>query len=211
MKKKISFIKSLFNNNPIFVSCLGMCPTLAVTTTLENAYLMGLSVLLVLVFTNFIISLIRKMVTEQIKIPVYIIIIATWVTVLELLMKHYLAPLYYAFGIYLPLIVVNCIILGRALSYAATHNVKQTLGDSFKTGLGFTIAISFLGLIRECLGNNTITIMDKTSILTGYLMKYNLLPSNNVIPNNFFLTPAGAFITLGIIMGLANAFRMKGE
>ncbi len=208
MKKK-SFIKSLFNNNPIFVSCLGMCPTLAVTTTLENSFIMGLSVLLVLIFTNVVISLIKKVVAEQIRIPVYIIIIATWVTVLELLMRSYVKPLYDAFGIYLPLIVVNCIVLGRALSYASSHNVKQSFFDALKTGLGFTMAISFLGLIRELLGNNTITIMDKTSSLTGYFMKYSILPANDLTPNNFFLTSAGAFITLGILMGIINAFRKK--
>ena len=210
MRKENSFLKSLINENPVLVLCLGMCPTLAVTTTFENSYIMGLSVLFVLLFSNIIISLISKYVDEQIRIPAYIIIIATFVTILELLMGNYVPVIYKALGIYVPLIVVNCIILGRALSYASSNGVKRSIIDAFKVGLGFTLAISLLGLIRELLGTNTITIMEKITPLTGYLMKYNIFPLNNIIPNNLFITPAGAFITLGIIIGIVNAIRMRG-
>lgn len=211
MKKKEGFLKSLITENPIFVLCLGMCPTLAVTTTFENAYIMGLSVLFVLLFSNLLVSLMSKFIDEEIRIPAYIIIIATFVTILELLMNHYVSVIYKALGIYIPLIVVNCIILGRALSYASSHNIWQSIVDAFKTGLGFTLAISLLGLIREILGSNSITIMDKISPLTGYLIKYNIFINNDIIPNNLFITPPGAFITLGLLIGLVNVIRMRGE
>ncbi|MFA5407757.1 MAG: electron transport complex subunit RsxE [Bacilli bacterium] len=204
MKK---FIKSLIDENPLLVLCLGMCPALAVTTTFENGYLMGLSVLTVLVFSNFIISLISRFIDEQIRIPAYIMIIATFVTILDILMQNYMEPLSRTLGIYIPLIIVNCIVLGRALSYASKNKVGASIIDAFKMGIGYTLALSLIGLIRELLGNNTITIMDKISGLTGYISKYEIFPSNAIIPNPLFLTPAGAFLTLGLILGIINALR----
>ncbi len=209
--KKENFMKSLFDENPVFVLCLGLCPALAVTFTFENSYIMGLSVLFVLIFSNVIVSVISKFVDEEIRIPAYIIIIATFVTVLELLMATYVPALYRALGIYLPLIVVNCLILGRALSYASHHSVLKSFIDALKAGLGFMLALSILGLIRELLGNNQITIMEKISPLTGFLMEYQVFPKNNIIPNSLFLSPAGAFLTLGILLGVINAIRNRGE
>ncbi len=210
-QKKPSFFKSLIDENPVFVLCLGLCPTLAVTNTFEGSYIMGLSVLFVLLFSNFIVSLIAKFVDDHIRIPVYIIIIATFVTVLELLIEFYVPPLSKLLGVYIPLIVVNCIVLGRALSYASKNNIKNSLLDAIKVGLGFTLALSLLGFIRELLGNNTITIMDRVSNLTGYVMKYQIFPTNNIIPNRLFISPAGAFITLGLLLGLITYFRNRGD
>jgi Na+-translocating ferredoxin:NAD+ oxidoreductase subunit E len=210
-EKKLNFLKTLIYNNPLFALCLGMCPALAVTTTLENSYIMGLSVLFVLMFSNLIISLISKHVAEEIRIPAYIMIIATFVTIVELLLSAYVPAIYRTLGIYIPLIVVNCIILGRALSYASSNNVYRSIVDAFKVGLGFTIAISILGIIREVLGTNTLTIMDKISPMTGYIIKYQVFPTNSAVPNNLFVTPGGAFIALGVLLGIVNAVRMRGE
>lgn len=208
MKK---FFKWIMNENPLFVLCLGMCPSLAITTTFENGYLMGLSVMMVLLFSNVVISLIAKITDEHIRIPVYIMVIATFVAILELLINSYVEPLSKALGIYLPLIVVNCIILGRALSYASNNKVIPSIIDALKIGLGYTFALSLIGLIRELLGNNTITIMDRISALTGYMMKYEILPSNNVIPNQLFSAPAGAFLTMGLLLGIINYLRKEDE
>lgn len=204
MKK---FLKGLVDENPLFVLCLGMCPALAITTTFENGYMLGLSVLIVLLMSNTIISLISKVVDEHIRIPSYIMIIATFVTILELLTKAYIEPLSRALGIYLPLIVVNCIVLGRALSYASNHKVRDSIVDALKIGLGYTLSLSLVGLIREILGNNTITVMDHLSSLTGYIAKYEIFPANDIIPNSLFLTPAGAFLTIGLLLGIVNALR----
>lgn len=206
MKK---FLKELITKNPIFSLCLGLCSSLAVTTTFENGYLMGLSVLLVLILSNTIISVIGKYINSKIRIPVFITIIAILVTILEMSIKKYIPALSNSLGLYIPLITVNCIILGRALSYASKHKIKESIVDAFKMGLGYTLTLSVLGLIREVLGSNTITLMDKTSSLTGYIAKYNIFPSNNIIPNQLFLTSAGAFLTLGLLMGIVNA--CKGD
>lgn len=206
MKK---FLKELITKNPIFILCLGLCSSLAVTTTFENGYLMGLSVLIVLIFSNSIVSLIGKYINNKIRIPVFIGIIAVLVTILEMTIKAYIPALSNSLGFYIPLIIVNCIILGRALSYASKHKVKESIIDAFKMGLGYTLALSVLGLIREVLGSNSITLMDKTSELTGYVAKYNIFPDNSIIPNPLFLTAAGAFLTLGLLMGIINA--CKGD
>lgn len=206
MKK---FLHGLLSENPLFVLCLGLCPALAVTSTFENAYLLGLSLMIVLVLSNTIISLIAKVVDEHIRIPVYIMIIATFVTILELLMHTYVEPLSRALGIYLPLIVVNCIVLGRALSYASNHSLKESIIDAFKIGFGYTLALALIGLVREVLGSNTITIMDRISNITGYIIQYKIFPDNDIIPNVLFITPAGAFLTIGLILGIINALRKE--
>ncbi len=194
MKK---FLHSLIDENPIFVLCLGLCPALAVTTTFENGYLMGLCLLFILLLSNVIVSLVSKVVEEHIRVPAYIMIIATFVTILELILNTYIEPLSKVLGIYIPLIVVNCIVLGRALSYASNHSLLDSVRDAFKIGLSYALSLSLIGLIREVLGNNTITIMDKISNLTGYVMKYSIFPDNDVIPNRIFTSPAGAFLTIG--------------
>lgn len=206
MKK---FLDGLIGENPVFVLCLGLCPALAVTTTLENGYLMGLALTIVLFFTNIVISLIAKFIGSHIRIPAFIIVTATFVTILELLLNHYMEPIARTLGIYLPLIIVNCIVLGRGLSFASRNKLMASIVDAFKIGLGYTLALSLIGLIREVLGANTITIMDKISNVTGYILKYQIFDEGTITPNQLFLTPAGAFLTLGLLLGIINALRKE--
>ena len=194
----------LFKENPVFVLVLGLCSVLAVTTTFEKAYTMGIVVLVVLVLSNMIVSMIRKLVNEEVRIPVYIIIISTLVTIIEILLKKFSTPLYDAFGIYLPLIVVNCIILGRALAFASKNKVLDSIKDGFKSGLGYLVAISIIGFIRELFGNGTITLMDNISTLTGYKEVIHVF-NNDILPNKLFLNSGGAFIILGLVIGIINA------
>jgi len=168
-----------------------------------------MTVLIILILSNLIVSLIRKFVNEEVRIPVYIIIISTLVTICEILLNRYSKPLYDAFGIYLPLIVVNCIILGRALSYASKNKVFASIKDGFKSGIGYLVAISIFGLLRELLGSGNITIMNDISTLTGYRWIINVF-DGNILPNNLFLTSGGAFILLGILIGIINAMN-RGE
>lgn len=199
----------LFKENPVFVLVLGLCSVLAVTTTFEKSYTMGIVVLVVLVLSNLIVSLIKKFVNDEIRIPVYIIIISTLVTIIEILLHNYSKPLYDAFGIYLPLIVVNCIILGRALSFASSNKVLDSVKDGFKSGIGYLVAISIFGFLRELIGSGNITIMNDISTLTGYRWIINVF-DGNVLPNNLFITSGGAFILLGLLIGVINSMN-RGE
>ncbi len=206
MKKIFNY---LFKENPVFVLVLGLCSVLAVTTTFEKSYMMGLVVLIILTISNTIVSILRKLVNDEVRIPVYIIIISTLVTIIEIILSRYSKPLYDAFGIYLPLIVVNCIILGRALSFASKNKVFNSIKDGLKEGLGYLIAISIIGLIRELLGSGTITIMNDISSITGYRFIVQVF-NNDILPNKLFITSGGAFILLGIIIAIVNSFK-RGE
>lgn len=206
MKKIFNY---LFKENPVFVLVLGLCSVLAVTTTFEKSYMMGLVVLIILVLSNVIVSLIRKLVNDEVRIPVYIIIISTLVTISEIILNRYSKPLYDAFGIYLPLIVVNCIILGRALSFASKNKVLDSIKDSFKSGFGYLVAISLFGLFREMLGSGTITVMNDISSLVGYRWIINVF-NNDFLPNKLFITSGGAFILLGVLIGIVNSMK-RGE
>lgn len=197
--------------NPIFVLILGMCSALAVTTKFENAYIMGFCVIFVLFFSSLIVSLTRKLIPDNVKIPVYIIIIATLVTSVELLLSKYVPVMYNVLGVYLPLIVVNCIVLGRCLTVASKEKVSTSIKDAFGIGIGYTLALMLIALIREILGSNTITLMDSISSLTGYRAVYKILPDNEFFPFTFFNSPAGAFITLGLLMTLFNYLKEKKE
>ena len=198
-------LKGIISENPTFVLLLGLCPALAVTTKFENAYLMGLCVMIVLLFSNIIVSIIKKHVNENVKIPVFILIIGTFVTTLEILLEKYIPNLYEALGIYLPLIVVNCIVLGRAIEVASKESVKNSILDAIGVGLGFTLAISLIALIREELGTNTITLMDSISSITGYRAIYtNILPNSNILPMQILVSPAGSFLVLGMLIALFN-------
>lgn len=201
MKQILKIIK---NENPIFVLMLGLCSSLAVTTKVENAYLMGLSVFIVLLFSEIIVSIIKKFVPDNVKIPVYIVIIGTFVTILEIVLKEYINPLYNALSIYLPLIVVNCIVLGRVLSVSSKSNVKTSIKDSIGISIGYTLALILIALVREVLGSNTITLIDSLSEITNFKLIINVLPKNDLIPMSFMTSPAGAFIVLGILMALFN-------
>lgn len=199
----------IINENPIFILMLGLCPTLAVTNNFESAYIMGLCVLFVLIFSNLTISIIKNLVPDIVKTPTYIIIIATFVTSVEMLIKGYAPPLYDILGIYLPLITVNCIVLGRAISVASKEKVGKSLLDAIGVGLGFTFALMIIGLFREVLGSNTITLMNGISSLTGYRAVYQIFPNSNFFPLDFFIQPAGAFMTLGLFLALFNFIKER--
>lgn len=205
--KKI--LNGMLSENPVTVLLLGLCSALAVTTKVENAYLMGLSVTMILIFSELVISLIKKQVPENVKTPTYIIIIGTFVTILELIMKTYIKPLYEALGIYLPLIVVNCIILGRCIQIASKNDIKTSMLDGLGSGLGYTLVLITISLIREVLGNNTITLIDSLSSITNSKVIITVLPNIGLFPMKVFTTPAGAFITLGSIIGIINYIKRK--
>lgn len=208
MKQILKIVKS---DNPIFVLMLGLCSSLAVTTKVENAFLMGLCVIIVLLFSEIIASIIKKLVPDNVKIPVYIVIIGTFVTILEIILDKYIHSLYEALSIYLPLIVVNCIVLGRVLSVASKSNLKTSIKDSLGVGLGYTISLLAISLVREIIGSNSITLIDSLSEITGFKLVVNVFPKNNLIPMSFVSSPAGAFIILGILMALFKKVGTKNE
>lgn len=199
-----TILNGIIKENSILVLLLGLCSTLAVTTNFENSYIMGICVIIVLTFSNITVSLIKKFVTKNVEIPVYILVISTFVTILELLLKNYVHDLYNVLGIYLPLIVVNCIVLGRAIEVASKSSVKKSFLDAIGVGLGYTLVLMILGAFREILGNNTITLMDSVSGLTGYRAVYKIYTPNNLLPMNILIKPAGAFISLAFLMALFN-------
>lgn len=183
-------MNGLIKENPTFVLLLGMCPTLATTTSAINGLSMGLATMAVLVCTNFVISGIKKITPDMVRIPVFIVVIAAFVTILQMLMSAY-APdsINQALGIYIPLIVVNCIILGRAESFAAKNSPIASLFDGLGCGLGFTLGLTILGSVREILG-------------AGSVFGITLLPeTTNIL---MFILPPGAFLTLGYIIAIFN-------
>lgn len=185
--------RGIISENPALVMLLGMCPTLGVTTTALNGLGMGLATLLVLILSNTAISLVKNFIPSTIRIPCYITIIASFVTVVELLMTAYLPNLHAALGIYIPLIVVNCIILGRAEAFAAHNNVFQSLLDALGMGIGFTLALVALGLIREILG-------------AGSVFGYQFIGEDGY-PILMFIMPPGAFLALAGLIVLFNKLR----
>lgn len=206
--KKI--LNGIVFENPILVNTLGLCSALAVTNKVENGIVMGVCVLSVLILSNLIISIIKKLVPDNVKIPVFIIIIATLVTIIEVLLKKFVPSLYQILGIYIPLIVVNCIILGRALTVASKEKVFPSIFDGIGVGLGYTFVLILLSIIREVFGSNTITLMDNLSVITGYRAVYKIFPSS-FFPLNFFTSQAGAFFTLGILIAVAKYIGGKHE
>jgi len=203
-------LNGIIKENPTFVLLLGLCPALAVTTKVENAYLMGACVLIVLLFSSLVVSIIKKLVPESVKLPVYILIIGTFVTIVEAILKNYVPVAYEILGIYLPLIVVNCIVLGRILTVSSKKNISYSLKDALGIGLGFTAALILIALVREILGTGMITLMDATSSITGYRAIYKILTNTNILPISIFATPAGAFLTLGLLIPLFNYIKDKG-
>ncbi len=201
--------RTIINENPLFVLMLGLCPALAVTTNFESSYMMGLCFLIVLCVSNGLISLIRKIIPDNVRIPVYILIIGTVVTILELLLNKYVPKLSEQLGVYLSLIVVNCVVLGRALSVASKRDIVYTFKDSIGIGLGFTISLMLIGSIREILGANTITFMSSLSELTGYRAIYKVYPDMSLLPNPIFVSGAGAFLVLGFLIALFKVFKKE--
>lgn len=196
MKKQVTllkeFTKGLWEINPTFKQILGMCPTLAVTVSAINGIAMALATTFVLFFSSLLISLIRKWIPNQVRIASYIVIIATFVTIVDLVMKAQFPDLSKALGPFIPLIVVNCIILGRAEAFASKNNPLRSMLDALGNGTGFLISLFVLGSIREIIGSRTI-------------LGYQIL-SNGFEPWLIMILPAGAFLTLGLMMGFANLY-----
>ena len=186
----------IVKENPAFILMLGMCPTLAVTTSAINGLGMGLSSLVVLAISNVVISLLRKMIPDEVRLPAFIVIVASFVTVVELLMEAYMESLYASLGIYIPLIVVNCIILGRAEAYASKNPPLLSLFDGLGMGLGFTVALVIIGSIRELLGAGSI---------------FGIALPGNCEPIAFFVRAPGAFLVLAIVVAIMNAVGIKSR
>ena len=186
------FVKGLWENNPVFKQVLGMCPTLAVTVSAINGIAMALATTFVLVFSSFIVSLIRKMIPPQVRIAAYILIIATFVTIVDLAMKAQFAELSKSLGPYIPLIVVNCLILGRQEAFSSKNSVIRSVVDALGMGAGFLIALFVLGGIREIFGSRTLLGMQ---VMPDFYEPWLIM-----------ILPAGAFLTLGLLMGLSNAY-----
>lgn len=199
--KPLSIIKNgLFDENPIFRLVLGMCPTLAITTSVENGIGMGLAATFVLVFANLFVSLLRDFIPSKVRIPAYVLIIATFVTMVELLLEAYAYPLYQSLGVFIPLIVVNCIILARAEAFASKNSPWHSALDGLGMGLGFTAALVIISTIREILGNGT-------------LLGFKLL-GESFQPALIMIAAPGGFMTLGLVLGFINwmsARKKEGE
>ncbi len=192
---KSAFLEGLFTNNPVFVQLLGTCPTLAVTTSVKNGFGMGISAMCVLVLSNLLISLLRKFIPKEVRIASYIVIISGFVTAVELLIKAFVPSLDESLGVFIPLIVVNCIILARAEAFASKNKPVASILDGLFMGIGFTFALTILGAIREILGEGT---------FLGFKVF-----GDSFVPIKFFVTAAGAFVTLGFVIAAVNAIRNK--
>lgn len=195
MKLSKVFYNGLIKENPIFVQLIGMCSALAVSTSAKNGLAMGLAVTGVLIGSNFVISLLRKVIPDKIRIPAFVVVIATFVTIVEMFMKAYTQDLYNALGIFIPLIVVNCIILARAEAFASKNGVIPSIVDGLGMGLGYTLALLILGSVREIIGAGSI------------FGKQLFGPAFE--PALIFIMPPGAFILLGILIAIFNTVRKK--
>lgn len=204
-----TILNGIFKENPVFVLMLGLCSTLAITTNLESSYMMGICVMIVLICTSVIVSILKKIVPDNVKTPVYIVIIASFVTILELLLKKYIEPLYNVLGIYLPLIVVNCIILGRSISVYSKNSIGKSILDSIGIGIGYTLSLILIGSIREILGSGTLTIIDNLSTLFNFKLVLTIIPATTLLPNPLFISPAGAFLIVGIVLGIINFIKER--
>lgn len=189
MTKKENFMKGIIKENPSFVILLGLCPTLGTTTQVVNAIGMGFGVLFVLFFSNLFISLLKNIIVDTVRIPSYIVIIASFVTIVQMLMQSFAPALYATLGVFVPLIVVNCIILGRAEAFASKNSVIDSLIDALGMGVGFTLALISIALIREGLGNGTITLFTGTIVI----------PVINKYPIRILTLAAGALLLVGFM------------
>lgn len=187
-------INGIIKENPIFVLLLGMCPTLATTSSAINGMSMGLATMFVLVCSNAAISMLKNVIPDMVRIPAYIVVIATFVTIIEMLMNAYVPALADSLGIFIPLIVVNCIVLGRAESFASKNGVISSVFDGVGIGLGFTFALSLLGAVRELLG-------------TGKIFSLNIYPEQ--FGSLIFVLAPGAFIVLGYLIAVFNKLQKK--
>lgn len=195
----------IIKENPTFVLMLGMCPTLAVTTSAINGVGMGLSTTVVLVMSNMLISLLRNIIPDRVRVPAFIVVVASFVTIIQFLVQGFIPSLYAALGIYIPLIVVNCIILGRAESYASKNPVLPSIFDGLGMGLGFTVGLTLIGIVREVIG-------------AGQIFGFQILPLADAAsgklgytPVTIFVLAPGAFFVLGILVAVMNVLRERAE
>ena len=196
MGNPLKIIKNgIIDENPTFIQVIGMCPTLAVTSSAINGVGMGVSTAAVLICANVVISLLRKVIPDKVRIPAFVVVIASFVTIVQFLLQAYLPSLNDALGLYIPLIVVNCLILGRAEAFASKNGPMDALFDGIGMGLGFTIALGILGLVREFIGSGT---------AFGLQILPQAFPQTLI-----FIMAPGAFLTLGFLMGLLNHFKNK--
>lgn len=191
------FLNKIIKENPVFVLLLGMCPTLATSTSVVNAIGMGLSATAVLICSNIVISALRKVIPGKIRIASYIVIIASFVTIVEMVLHAFVPALYKSLGLFIPLIVVNCIILGRAEAYASKNGVIKSALDGLAMGLGFTLALTILATVREILG-------------AGTILGYHIF-GQGFQPATMMIMAPGGFIALGIVLGIINVITQRKE
>ncbi len=190
-------LNGIFKENPVLVLLLGLCPTLGTSSSAINGMSMGLATTAVLVFSNILISVFKKVIPDKVRIPAFIMIIASLVTIVQMLMEAYTPDIYKVLGLYIPLIVVNCIVLGRAESFASKNSVIDSMFDGIGSGLGFTLALTILGMIREVLGNGTI---------------FNIvITPANWQPALIFILPPGGFLTIACVIAFQNYLKQKKE
>ena len=192
MSKLQLITKGIIKENPTFVLILGMCPTLGVTSSAINGMGMGVATMVVLIMSNMVISLIKSIVPDKVRIPAFIVVIASFVTIIEMLMKAYVPSLYASLGVFIPLIVVNCIILGRAEAFASKNGIFDSALDGIGIGLGFTFGLTLLGIVRELLGS-------------GALFSLRIFPEEYSVL--IFVLAPGAFITLGYLIAIINKLK----
>ena len=197
-KSKIGIVlNGIFKENPVLVLLLGLCPTLGTSSSAINGMSMGLATTAVLVFSNILISVFKKVIPDKVRIPAFIMIIASLVTIVQMLMEAYTPDIYKVLGLYIPLIVVNCIVLGRAESFASKNSVIDSMFDGIGSGLGFTLTLTVLGMIREVLGNGTI---------------FNIvITPANWQPALIFILPPGGFLTIACVIAFQNYLKQKKE
>ena len=197
-KSKIGIVlNGIFKENPVLVLLLGLCPTLGTSSSAINGMSMGLATTAVLVFSNILISVFKKVIPDKVRIPAFIMIIASLVTIVQMLMEAYTPDIYKVLGLYIPLIVVHCIVLGRAESFASKNSVIDSMFDGIGSGLGFTLALTVLGMIREVLGNGTI---------------FNIvITPANWQPALIFILPPGGFLTIACVIAFQNYLKQKKE
>lgn len=203
MEKIKVLIRGIFEDNPILFSTLGLCPALAITTKLENALGMGIAFIFVIVMSNIVVSLIRKLIPNELRIPIYIVIIASFVTIIEMLLNAFLPKLSDNLGIFLSLLVVNCIILGRAEAFASKNNIFDSFLDGLGTGIGYTLVLCIISIIRE------ISSYGKITIWRNLVLNINSLFNTNKIGifSQFFVTSSGAYLILGIMFAIINLIK----
>jgi electron transport complex protein RnfE len=206
MNDKDEFLKGLWRENPVLVLLLGLCPTLAVTTSAYNGLGMGVAATTVLLGSNIVVSLIRGIIPKKVRIPCFIVVIATFVTLVDMALEATLFSLHRSLGLFIPLIVVNCIILGRAEAFASKSTLGRSIIDGLGMGLGFTLTLFVLGAVREVLGNGTLTLFKHGESL----VQLQLYSGNGAISKTLvFILPPGAFISLGIFVAIMNGIEAR--